>query len=76
MAGGIELPLAVGVVGGVVNAHPTAKFALQILGVKSAKELATVMAAVGLAQNLAGNKSTILRGHSSWPHEAARKEIQ
>ena len=53
LAGGIELPLAVGVVGGIVNAHPTAKFALQILGVKSAKELAMVIAATGLAQNLA-----------------------
>jgi hydroxymethylglutaryl-CoA reductase len=53
LAGGIELPLAVGVVGGVVNAHPTAKFALQILGVRSAKELAMVIAATGLAQNLA-----------------------
>src|SRR3712207_5035013 len=53
LTGEIELPLAVGVVGGVVNAHPTAKFALQILGVKSAKDLAMVMTAVGLAQNLA-----------------------
>jgi hydroxymethylglutaryl-CoA reductase len=53
LAGEIELPLAVGIVGGVVNAHLTAKLALQILGVKSAKELAMVMAAAGLAQNLA-----------------------
>jgi hydroxymethylglutaryl-CoA reductase len=62
LAGAIELPLAVGVVGGVVNAHPTAKFALQILGVKSAKELATVMAAVGLAQNLAAIRALSSEG--------------
>jgi len=53
LAGEIALPLAVGIVGGVVNAHLTAKLALQILGVKSSKELAMVMAAAGLAQNLA-----------------------
>ena len=62
LAGEIELPLAVGVVGGIVNVHPTAKFALQILGVKSAKELATVMAAVGLAQNLAAIRALSSEG--------------
>jgi hydroxymethylglutaryl-CoA reductase len=62
LAGEIELPLAVGVVGGVVNVHPTAKFALQILGVKSAKELAMVMAAVGLAQNLAAIRALSSEG--------------
>lgn len=62
LAGGIELPLAVGVVGGIVNAHPTAKFALQILGVKSAKELAMVIAATGLAQNLAAMRALSSEG--------------
>ena len=62
LAGGIELPLAVGVVGGVVNAHPTAKFALQILGVKSAKDLAMVIAATGLAQNLAAIRALSSEG--------------
>jgi hydroxymethylglutaryl-CoA reductase len=62
LAGEIELPLAVGVVGGVVNAHPTAKFVLQILGVKSAKDLAMVMAAVGLAQNLAAIRALSSEG--------------
>jgi hydroxymethylglutaryl-CoA reductase len=62
LAGEIELPLAVGVVGGVVNTHPTAKFALQILGVKSAKDLAMVMAAVGLAQNLAAIRALSSEG--------------
>jgi hydroxymethylglutaryl-CoA reductase len=62
LAGGIELPLAVGVVGGIVNAHPTAKFALQILGVKSAKELAMVIATTGLAQNLAAIRALSSEG--------------
>jgi hydroxymethylglutaryl-CoA reductase len=65
LAGGIELPLAVGVVGGIVNAHPTAKFALQILGVKSAKELAMVIAATGLAQNLAAIRALSSEGIQS-----------
>jgi hydroxymethylglutaryl-CoA reductase len=62
LAGEIELPLAVGVVGGVVNAHPTAKLALQILGAKSAKELAMAMAAAGLAQNLAAIRALSAEG--------------
>src|SRR5215218_1466603 len=62
LAGEIELPLAVGVVGGIVHVHPTAKFALQILGIKSAKELAMVMAAVGLAQNLAAIRALSSEG--------------
>ncbi|HEX2107351.1 MAG TPA: hydroxymethylglutaryl-CoA reductase, degradative [Nitrososphaera sp.] len=62
LEGAIELPLAVGIVGGIVNTHPTAKLALQILAVKSAKELATVMAAVGLAQNLAAIRALASEG--------------
>src|SRR5688572_20627256 len=62
LAGGIELPLAVGVVGGVVKSHPTAKFALQILGVRSAKDLAMVIAATGLAQNLAALRALSSEG--------------
>lgn len=62
LAGDIELPLAVGIVGGVVNAHPTAKLALQILGAKSAKELAMAMAAAGLAQNLAAIRALSAEG--------------
>jgi hydroxymethylglutaryl-CoA reductase len=62
LAGEIELPLAVGVIGGVINSHPTARFALQILGVKNAKELAMVMASVGLAQNLAAIRALSSEG--------------
>jgi hydroxymethylglutaryl-CoA reductase len=45
--------MAVGTVGGATRVHPTAQVALKILGVQSAQELAMVLAAVGLAQNLA-----------------------
>src|ERR671930_537264 len=62
LAGRIELPLAVGMVGGLVNVHPTTKFALQILGVKSAKELAMVIAATGLAQNFAAIRALSSEG--------------
>jgi hydroxymethylglutaryl-CoA reductase len=65
--GEIELPLAVGIIGGATKAHPVARVALKILGVKSARELAEVTAAVGLAQNLAALRALahegIQRGH-------------
>jgi hydroxymethylglutaryl-CoA reductase len=50
--GELTLPMAVGIVGGATKVHPTARVALKILGVESASELARVIAAVGLAQNL------------------------
>jgi hydroxymethylglutaryl-CoA reductase len=65
--GEITLPLAVGIVGGATKVHPAARVALKILGVTSAGELAEVMAAVGLAQNMAAIKALattgIQRGH-------------
>lgn len=69
LVGSIELPLAVGLVGGATATHPIAKANVKILGVKTAKELAEVMAAVGLAQNLGALKALategIQRGHMS-----------
>ncbi|RLG95522.1 hydroxymethylglutaryl-CoA reductase, degradative [Candidatus Bathyarchaeota archaeon] len=69
LVGSIELPLAVGIIGGATKVHPIAKIALKILGVKTAQELAEVMAAVGLAQNLAALRALahegIQRGHMS-----------
>jgi len=63
----IELPLAVGLVGGATASHPTAKASVKILGVKTASELGEVMAAVGLAQNFAALRALategIQRGH-------------
>jgi len=69
LVGSIELPMAVGLIGGATKVHPTAKVALKILGVKSASELGEVMAAVGLAQNLGALRALahegIQRGHMS-----------
>ncbi|MEM3159847.1 MAG: hydroxymethylglutaryl-CoA reductase, degradative [Nitrososphaera sp.] len=62
LAGEIELPLAVGIVGGVANVNPTAKVALKIMSVKSAQELAMAMAAAGLAQNLAAIRALSAEG--------------
>ncbi|MES2503244.1 MAG: hydroxymethylglutaryl-CoA reductase, degradative [Myxococcota bacterium] len=60
----IELPMALGVVGGVTNVHPTVKSCLQLLGNfgKSAKALAGVVAAVGLAQNMAAMRALAAEG--------------
>ncbi len=67
--GEIEVPMAVGTVGGATRVHPTAKVAMKILGVRSAKELSEVVASVGLAQNLAAIRALategIQRGHMS-----------
>jgi hydroxymethylglutaryl-CoA reductase len=52
----------VGIVGGATRVHPTAKVALKILGIESAGELAGVMAAVGLAQNLAAIRALATTG--------------
>ena len=52
LCGRIEVPLAVGIVGGASKIHPAARANLEVLGVESAQELAGVMAAAGLAQNL------------------------
>ncbi|KYH42851.1 MAG: 3-hydroxy-3-methylglutaryl-CoA reductase [Candidatus Bathyarchaeota archaeon B63] len=69
LVGSIELPMAVGIIGGATKVHPVAKVALKILGVKTAKELSEVLAAVGLAQNLAALRALahegIQRGHMS-----------
>jgi len=62
LVGKIELPLSVGIVGGITNVHPIAKLCLKILGVKSASELACVMAAVGLAQNLSALRALASEG--------------
>ncbi|MEM2905711.1 MAG: hydroxymethylglutaryl-CoA reductase, degradative [Candidatus Bathyarchaeia archaeon] len=53
LVGTIEIPMAVGIVGGATKVHPIAKIAVKILGVKTASELGEVIASVGLAQNLA-----------------------
>jgi hydroxymethylglutaryl-CoA reductase len=69
LVGSVELPMAVGLIGGAVRTHPIAKIAIKILGVKTANEFGEVLAAVGLAQNLGALRALahegIQRGHMS-----------
>jgi hydroxymethylglutaryl-CoA reductase len=69
LEGAIELPMAVGLIGGAVKTHPIARIAMKILNVNTANEFAEVLAAVGLAQNLAALRALanegIQRGHMS-----------
>jgi len=62
LAGTIELPMAVGLVGGATKVHPTARLGLKILGVSTAEELARIIAAVGLAQNFSALKALATTG--------------
>lgn len=67
LVGVLEMPMAIGLVGGATRVHPSAQVAVKILGVKTARELAKVTVAVGLAQNLAAIRALategIQRGH-------------
>jgi hydroxymethylglutaryl-CoA reductase len=67
IVGTIELPMAIGLIGGATAVHPTARACVKILGVKTASELGEVMASVGLAQNFAAMRALategIQRGH-------------
>jgi len=62
LVGEIEMPIAVGLVGGAVKTSPVAKIAVKILGIKTASELAEIMAAVGLAQNFAALRALATEG--------------
>ena len=69
LTGELEMPMTVGIVGGATKVHPAAKAALKLMGVKTAAELAGIIASVGLAQNLAALRALategIQRGHMS-----------
>jgi hydroxymethylglutaryl-CoA reductase len=69
LIGELEMPMAVGIVGGATRVHPTAKAGLKLMGVKTASELAGIIVSVGLAQNLAALRALategIQRGHMS-----------
>lgn len=69
LVGEIELPLALGIIGGMTKIHPMARLALKILNIKSANELSQVAAALGLAQNVAALRALasegIQKGHMS-----------
>jgi hydroxymethylglutaryl-CoA reductase len=62
LVGTLEMPMAVGLVGGAVKTHPIARIAIKILGIKTANELGEIMAAVGLIQNLAALKALVTEG--------------
>jgi hydroxymethylglutaryl-CoA reductase len=67
LVGMLEMPMAVGIVGGATRVHPTAKAALKVMGVTSASQLSEIIVSVGLAQNLAALRALategIQRGH-------------
>ncbi len=69
LVGTIEMPVAVGLVGGATRVHPVAKTAVKILGIKSADDLSRIIASVGLCQNFAALRALasegIQRGHMS-----------
>lgn len=69
LCGSLEMPMAVGIIGGATKVHPAAKAALNLLGVSSANELAEIIVSVGLAQNLAALRALategIQKGHMS-----------
>lgn len=62
LIGEIKLPMAIGTVGGTTKVHPGARAAMKILNVESAQELAGIISAVGLAQNLAAIRALATEG--------------
>lgn len=69
LTGTLEMPMAVGIVGGATRVHPAAQAALNLMDIKSARQLAEIIVSVGLAQNLAALRALategIQRGHMS-----------
>jgi len=62
LIGNFELPLSVGIVGGIIRHHPIAKICTKILGVSTAQELSCVLAVAGLAQNFAAMRALVTEG--------------
>jgi hydroxymethylglutaryl-CoA reductase len=79
LEGRIEIPLALGTVGGALRAHPGARLALDLLGITEAAELSMVAAAAGLATNLAALRAMategIQRGHMALHHRTGGKSV-
>jgi hydroxymethylglutaryl-CoA reductase len=69
LVGTLEMPMAVGIIGGATRVHPAAQAAVKLMGVKTASELAEIIVSVGLAQNMAALRALategIQRGHMS-----------
>ncbi|HJG48044.1 MAG TPA: 3-hydroxy-3-methylglutaryl-CoA reductase, partial [Facklamia tabacinasalis] len=62
LEGSIEIPLQVATVGGTLSSHPTAKLALKMLNITSAKDLSNIIASVGLIQNFAAMRALVSEG--------------
>jgi hydroxymethylglutaryl-CoA reductase len=69
LVGTLEMPMAVGIIGGATKVHPAARAALKLIGARTASDLAEIIVAVGLAQNMAALRALategIQRGHMS-----------
>lgn len=78
LRGMLEIPLAVGIVGGATRSHPVAQTALKMMGVSTARQLAEVIVSVGLAQNLAALRALategIQKGHMALHARKAKRE--
>lgn len=78
LLGQLQMPMALGTVGGTLQVHPGARLALRILGTSSARELAEIIGSVGLAQNLAALKALagegIQRGHMALHRRATAQK--
>ena len=70
----LEMPMALGTVGGLTSLHPLAKHSIEMLGNPSAKELMMITATMGLANNFSAIKSLVTKGNSDGPHEDAFDE--
>ena len=75
LVGSLEMPLAVGIVGGATRTNPLARIAIKILGVKTAQELAEVIGAVGLVQNLAALRALAAEGIQAGHMKLAARSI-
>ena len=75
LVGEIDLPLALGLVGGAVKVHPIAQLSIKILGIKTANDLARIIACVGLAQNFAAMRAIATTGIQSGHMKLHAKNI-
>ena len=75
LVGTLEMPLAVGTIGGATRTNPLARISLKILGVKSARELAEIIGAVGLVQNLAALRALAAEGIQAGHMRLAARSI-
>ena len=76
LVGELEVPIALGIIGGLTKTHPLAKISLKILGISSAEELAQVAVAVGLCQNVAALRALVAEGIQSGHMKLHRRKVQ